>query len=187
MEEIHMFNYNQSAISISKPTLPLSGLRAFTFQLLLLGAVVVVPWIAHLSGAPVRYLLPMHWFVVLAGLVYGWRSGAMVGFLAPIVSYLITGFPLPYILPSMTLELFTYGFVVGLLRERTKLNPYFAVVISLIGGRVVFIGSIILGNLYVINRMDYLQAALIPGIVAAICQTVSLPLLAKWLVKQEQK
>jgi niacin transporter len=182
-----MLNYNESTISISKPTLPLSGLRAYAFQIVLLGAVVVVPWLAHLSGAPVRYLLPMHWFVVLAGLVYGWRSGALVGFLAPIVSYFITGFPLPYILPSMTLELFTYGLIVGFLREQTKLNPYLAVVISLVVGRVVFVGSIFLGNLYAINRMEYLQAALIPGIVAAICQTAFLPLSAKWLIKQEQK
>ena len=182
-----MLNYNQSAISISKTTLPLSGLRAYSFQVILLGAVVAVPWIAHLSGAPVRYLLPMHWFVILAGLVYGWRSGALVGFLAPIVSYLITGFPLPYILPSMTVELFAYGLVVGFLCEKTKLNPWLSVVIALIAGRSVFITSIIFGNLYATNRMEYLLTALMPGIFAALGQIALLPLVAKWWIKKEER
>jgi LytS/YehU family sensor histidine kinase len=186
MEDIHMLNYNESALSISKPTLPLSGLRAYTFQVFLISGVVILPWIAHLSGAPVRYLLPMHWFVILSGLVYGWRSGALIGFLAPVVNYIFSGFPLPIILPSMTLELFTYGLIVGILREQIKLNPLLSVIIALVAGRTIFIMSILLGNLYATNRMEYFQAALIPGIVAAICQIALLPLVAKWWIKKEQ-
>ncbi len=55
-----MYNDHGSAIILSKPTLPLSGFRAYIFQISLIGAAVILPLIAHLSGAPVRFLLPMH-------------------------------------------------------------------------------------------------------------------------------
>lgn len=181
-----MSNYNESAIILSKPTLPLSGFRAYIFQISLVGAAVILPMIAHLSGAPVRYLLPMHWPVILAGLVYGWRGGALTGFLAPVVSYFISGFPSPAILPSMTVELLTYGLLIGLLRERTKLSPFLSVAIALVFGRIVFVASVLLGNLVATNQLEYFQAALMPGLVAALCQIALLPLLAKWWVKQEQ-
>jgi niacin transporter len=181
-----MLNTDQTVISLSKPTLPLSGLRAYAFQVLLVGAAVILPLIVHLSGAPVRYFLPMHWVVVLSGLVYGWRSGAITGFLSPIVSYFISGFPLLYILPSMMLELFTYGLVVGFLYERSKLNPWLSVAISLLAGRTVFIAYILLGNLFATNQLEYLEAALIPGLFAALFQIALLPSLAKWWVKKEQ-
>ncbi len=181
-----MSNYNESAISLGRPTLPLKGLRAYSFQVALIGAAVTLPVIAHLTGAPVRYLLPMHWCVVLAGLVYGWRSGALIGFLTPIVSYLISGFPLPISLPSMTLELLTYGLVAGFLRERTGLNAWLSVAIALVAGRIVFIACVLLGNVFITNHMMYLQAALLPGLIAGLGQIALLPILANWWVRQEK-
>jgi hypothetical protein len=182
-----MSNYNETAIILSKPTLPLTGFRAYIFQITLVGAAVILPLIAHLSGAPVRYLLPMHWPVILAGLVYGWRSGALTGFLAPIISYSISGFPFPGILPSMTLELLTYGLVAGFLRERITLNPWLSVAIALVAGRAVFIGFVLLGNVVTSNHLEYFQAALLPGLTACVGQIALLPLLANWWVRQEQR
>jgi len=182
-----MPNYSDSVISLNKPTLAVSGVRAFVFQALLICAAVVLPVAAHLSGTPVRVLLPMHWPVILAGLVYGWRSGALIGFLAPIVSYFLSGFPLPHILPSMTLELLTYGFVAGLLRELVRLNPFVSVAISVLLGRVVFIFSVVLGNTGTTNHLEYFGAALLPGLVAAGCQIALLPFLAKWWINRERR
>lgn len=178
---------NESAISLNKPTLALSGVRAFTFQALLIVATVALPVLAHLSGVPVRFLLPMHWTVILAGLVYGWRAGILTGLLAPILSYFFSGFPLPNILPSMTIELLTYGLVAGLLREVARLNPFISVAIALVLGRITFIMSVFLGNTVTTNHTEYLQAALLPGVVAALCQVVLLPFIAKWWIAQERR
>lgn len=182
-----MSTYNESVITINKPTLPLSGVRAFAFQFLLISAAVVLPVVAHIIGAPVRYLLPMHWPVILAGLVYGWRAGILTGTLAPIVSYLFSGFPLPIILPSMTAELLTYGLVTGLLREILHLKPFLSVAIALILGRIVFIASVLLGSSVTTNHLEYFQAALTPGVIAAIFQIALLPILAKWWIDQERR
>ncbi len=182
-----MSSYNQSAISLCKPVLLLSGFRVYAFQFSLIGASVILPLIAHLSGAPVRYFLPIHWSVFSAGFIYSWRSGASTGFLAPILSYFISGFPLPSILPSMTLELLTYGLVAGFLRERTAMNPWLSMVIALVVGRTVFITSVLLENVVTTNHLEYFQAAFLPGLIAGLGQIALLPMLANWWIRHEQR
>jgi len=148
---------------------------------------VGLPVLAHLSGAPVRVLLPMHWPVILAGLVYGWRGGALTGLLAPSVSFLISGLPLPIILPAMTAELFTYGFVTGLFRERFRWNPFGSVAIALVLGRVAFIFAVVFGSATATNYLEYFKVALLPGFFAGIAQIVLLPFLSSWWARQEQR
>lgn len=178
--------YNESVVTLTKPTLSLSGSRAYVFQFVLIAAAVVLPYASHISGVSVRWLLPMHWPVLLAGLVYGWRAGVLVGLLAPAANYFFSGYPLPPIIPSMTVELLTYGLVTGYLREVLKLNPFFSIAIAIVFGRIVFIGSVIFGNVIPANQMDYFRAALTPGILAALLQVALLPLLSQWLIKQER-
>ena len=182
-----MVAYHQSSISLNKPTLTFSGVRAISFQLLLVAAAVILPAAAHLTGAPVRFLLPMHWPVILAGLVYGWRAGILTGALAPIVSNLLSGFPLPAILPSMTAELLTYGLAAGVFRELVRFNPFLSVAIALVLGRIVFVVSVLLGTSSTANHLEYFQAALTPGIIAALLQIALLPFLAKWWIAQERR
>lgn len=158
-------------------TLPALGVKAFSIQLLLLfAASFLLPAVAHATGLPVRMLLPMHWPVIFAGLCYGWRSGAIVGLSAPILSFLISGMPLPHILPSMTIELAAYGFLAGFARENLRLNWFAATAISLIGGRMVFLIIVFSTRAVPEPFFDYLRIAMMPGIWAAIAQLVLLSL-----------
>jgi hypothetical protein len=181
-----MSQENQSVLFINSPTVPLAGSRAMFLEFMLIAAAIVLPTMAHLTGAPVRYLLPMHWPVILAGLVYGWRGGALTGVMAPIVSYSISGHPLPGILPSMTLELCTYGLAAGFLREKNGLNPWLSVALALVAGRIVVIASVTVGNAVVANLAGYFQASLLPGLVAGVAQIVLLPALANWWTSKER-
>jgi len=180
-----MSNLTQSAVT--KTTLPLSGTRAYLFQLAFITLTVAVPPIFHTLGAPVRFLVPMHWIVIFAGLTYGWKGGLITGFLSPVVSHLLSGYPLMGILPSMTFELAAYGFVAGWLFENKNLSSWLSVSISLIVGRIIFILSIFILSIEASHQGEYLFAALMPGIIAAIGQIILLPLAAKWWVKKEQK
>ena len=181
-----MSTYDESAITVRNATLPFSGMRAVLLEVLLIAAAVVLPVLAHLAHLPVRFLLPMHWPVIVAGLVYGWRGGALTGLFAPVVSYLFSGFPVPNILPSMMAELLTYGLVIGVLREKVGLNSFLSVAIALVLGRIVFVGFVLLTNGITANLTEYLQAALPPGLVAAVCQVILLPLFASWWIGQER-
>jgi uncharacterized membrane protein len=174
----------ESAIAVKPTTLAFWGTRSLLFQLMLIGAAVALPVAAHLGGAPVRWLLPMHWPVILAGLVFGWRGGATVGFISPFVSYLISGMPLPGILPAMTVELAAYGLIAGLCRERLMLNASVSVIAAIILGRIVFAITVLLTVTAGNGFGAYFQAALIPGIPATIAQIIMLPILARWWVKK---
>jgi hypothetical protein len=174
-------------LALNSTTLELKGIKSYTFQILLVGLAVVLPYIAHTAGAPVRYLLPMHWAVILAGLVYGWKSGAITGLLAPIVSFLISGMPLPHILAPMTIELFTYGIIAGFLRENFKLNAFVSVAAALIAGRILFVISVLSFGSVSGSIPSYIQTAMLPGLAAGLAQIIILPFIAKWWVEKERK
>ncbi|WP_396626389.1 ECF transporter S component [Luteitalea sp.] len=168
-------------------TLPARHPRALTLQFgLVLAAAWALPAAIHALGLPVRQLLPMHWPAILAGLVYGWRSGAVVGAASPILSYLMTGMPRPAVLPSMTFELAAYGAIAGFMVQVLQRGRFEAVLASVIGGRLVFLAVMVVTGAITTAFPVYLQAAMLPGLPAAIAQVVLLPLLANVWVKWER-
>jgi niacin transporter len=173
------------SVTHDMPVLAFYSTRAIILQLTLIVTAVLLPSILHIINAPVRIILPMHWPVILAGLIYGWRSGLVVGLLSPIISYLFSGFPLPNILPSMTLELASYGFMTGILRERQRCNVFLSVLYAIIVGRVVFICSIYLFRPISIDFIIYIRDALTPGIFTAILQIIIIPIIARWWIYKE--
>ncbi|MCF7809825.1 hypothetical protein K9N50_02415 [bacterium] len=178
-----MKTYQHSSNLSSAVVLPINSVRDWTFQLLMVGAAVVLPAVAHLTGAPVRWLLPMHWPVVLAALIYGWRGGLTVGALAPASNYLLTGYPLLIKAIPMTFELAVYGLIIGLLREKDW-NSYFAVAIGLVLSRMVFLTIIILTGANEVVMAQYLIVAILPGLTAGLGQVIFLPaLVEKWFKK----
>lgn len=182
-----MASASERSIYIHRPTLAFWEVRSLAFQGLLVGLAVALPVVAHLTGAPVRVLLPMHWPVILAGLVYGWRGGALVGLLAPSASFVLSGLPAPLIIPAMTLELFCYGFITGLLREHFRWNPFASVTIALVLGRVAFVAVIVFSGTVTTNYAGYVKAVLLPGLAAAFGQLVLLPLIGDWWIKQARR
>lgn len=175
-----------SISTVERHTLEFWQVRSLLFQLVLISAAVALPVLAHLSGAPVRLLLPMHWPVLLAGLVYGWRSGLLVGAASPGISYLISGMPFPMMIPAMTLELAVYGFVAGIASEKLRLNKFYAILSALVVGRLVFIATVFVGHSYADSFSVYLKAAMLPGLITAAVQLITLPLIARWWVKKAQ-
>ena len=178
-----MNNRQSSEIALRPATLAFWTAKSLVFQFILVASSVALPAAAHLAGAPVRFLLPMHWPVLLAGLAYGWRGGALVGLAAPIASYAVSGYPLPPILPAMTIELFVYGLFAGLLRERLHLNGFISVAVAVVIGRLAFMTAAVMTGGVLLNA-EYLKAALLPGLPAAAVQIALLPVLAGWWVKR---
>jgi len=169
-------------------TLPDTGLRALSTQAVLLAlSAAVLPALSHLAGLPVRWLLPMHWAVLLAGITYGWRAGAVIGLLAPGVSFLLSGMPLPHILPAMTLELGTYGLVAGFARQACRLGAGVGLLVAIAAGRAVFVGAALLTGAALPAIPAYLQTALLPGLPAAAAQVLLLPAVAQWWTRRESR
>jgi niacin transporter len=174
---------NSDTINQKPLVLPALKADAIVVQaVLLLTAAFVLPSLAHLTGLPVRWLLPMHWPVILAGLCYGWRSGALIGIAAPLVSFGIAGMPPAAVVPAMTMELAAYGFIAGFARQSFGLSARISALVSLIGGRVVFLAAALLIGWISTSFGSYLAAAMAPGLPAALLQLLLLPLAAdKWV------
>ena len=130
-----------SRIAIAKPqpfpiVLKYTDIRSYVFTFVFVLLDVLVPWVCHQFHLAGPTFLPMHIFVLLAGLLFGWRAGLIVGFLTPLTSYAVSGMPVLRILPQIVVELSTYGLVAGIIREKFNLRPIWSLIGAMISGRL---------------------------------------------------
>lgn len=128
-------------IAISKPSplpeiLKYTDIRSYVLTLVFVLLAVLTPWVFHQFHLAGPTFLPMHIFILIAGLVFGWRAGLIVGLLTPLTSYLVSGMPVLRILPQILVELSAYGLVAGMLRERFKLPVIWSLLGAMIAGRL---------------------------------------------------
>ena len=90
-----------------------------------------------------RMLLPMHLPVLLCGLICGWQYGGVVGFVLPLLRYVMFG--MPPIFPTglaMAFEMAAYGMIAGALYKHSKWQCvvvlYRSLLIAMVGGRIVW-------------------------------------------------
>ena len=87
-------------------------------------------------------LCPMHLPVLLCGLVCGRGYGALVGFVAPLLRFVLFGRPMLFPTGvSMCFELAAYGLIIGLLYRRLHTRVwhiYTSLIGAMIGGRFVW-------------------------------------------------
>lgn len=121
-------------------------------------------------------LLPMHIPVFLCGFICGWKYGLLVGFITPLLRSMLFGMPVMF--PSaisMSFELMTYGFVIGILYQHSKWHCiralYRCMILAMISGRLMW-GVVMIILLGIGNNGFTMQAFLagtifnaIPGIV----------------------
>lgn len=129
-------------------------------------------------------LCPMHLPVILCGFVCGGGWGAAVGFVAPLLRYLL--FQMPPIYPTglaMAFEMAVYGFVCGWLYLRLsghKWRIYPALISAMVLGRVVWgITRLILAGLSAqsFTMAAFISGALLTAIPGILLQLVLVPLL----------
>lgn len=148
---------------------------------------VAFPVLAHLFGLPIFVILPMHWTVLMAGMIYGWRAGLIAGIASPLLSFLLTGMPLPQLLPLILIEMPLYGFVPGIIREKTSVNNFFALFTGLIAGRIGFVFlAFILGKIDV-SLGHFIQNSFITGIPGAFIQLITIPFIVSGFIFLNKK
>jgi len=145
-------------IAFSRPnSLPLAlkykDIRSYLLTAAFIMLAVFVPWVFHQFHLAGPTFLPMHIFVLIAGLLFGWRAGLLVGLFSPLTSYFISGLPAMNILPQVVIEVSAYGFIAGILREKYNLRPVWSLLGAMIGGRLALMAAIsiiylLVGNSY---------------------------------------
>ncbi len=126
-------------------------------------------------------LLPMHFPVLICGLVCGWKYGGVCGIVVPITASLI--FTMPPLFPiavAMAFELAAYAIIAAVCYKKMKMNIYLSLIISMLGGRIVY--GIVNYLLMMINSQTYslevyFTTTFVNGIVGMIAQIIIVPLL----------
>ena len=127
-------------------------------------------------------LSPMHIPVLMCGLLCGWPYGLIIGFIAPLLRFLLFG--MPPLMPTglaMMFELAAYGAVSGLL---LKLLPsklpflYVSLIGAMLGGRIIwgiarFILGLAVGPAFTFSA--FLSGAFISAIPGIICHILLVP------------
>ena len=109
---------------------------------MLLAMALYLPFLTGQIPEIGNMLCPMHLPVLLCGFLCGPTYGLVVGFVSPLLRFLLFG--VPPLIPkgiSMCFELAVYGFVSGLLYRklpRKKLSIYIALFGAMTSGRIVW-------------------------------------------------
>lgn len=134
---------------------------------------VYAPMLVHYFGGvdAGRKLLPMPFFVLLAGVMLGWRAGLVTALASASISFLLTGMPKVELLPFVTLQLATYGFFAGFLKE--KYNVFLSTFTSIILGWIAIgIAQIFFSKIGAIN---YVISGMKIGIIGILLELVLIP------------
>lgn len=104
---------------------------------------LVLPFLTGQIRQIGNMMLPMHLPVLLCGLICGWQYGLEIGLILPILRHFLFGMPQLY--PTgiaMSVELATYGLIVGLVYSRSRwqcvISLYRAMLIAMLSGRVIW-------------------------------------------------
>lgn len=139
-------------------------------------------------------LCPMHIPVLLCGFFCGPLYAMAVGFIAPLLRFILFG--MPTIMPigiSMSFELFTYGLSAALLYKALPAKKpyiYVSLIGSMISGRIVW--GLSRAVLYGLGKSEFGWAAFISGafvnaIPGIILQIILIPVLVMILQKYTYK
>jgi LytS/YehU family sensor histidine kinase len=162
-------------IAFSRPqsllmALRYKDIRSYVITAAFVMLAVFVPWVFHQFHLAGPTLLPMHIFVLIAGLLFGWRAGLLVGLFTPLISYFISGMPALNVLPQVVIEVSAYGFIAGILREKYHLRTIWSLLGAIIGGRLALLLAI--SVIYLIIGQSYSPLGLEAGPLASFWSTI---------------
>lgn len=158
----------------------------FMTGILLIAAAVLFPQIIHVIGKWSHsgnmlgtIILPMHFAVLISGLILGPIAGGMIGVFSPLVSYLLTGMPAVDQLLLMSIELAVYGISCGLISKK-KLPIAVKIMIAQICGRIVkfliaFLITLTLPDISI--DLGKLAATFLTGLPGIVMQILLIPCL----------
>lgn len=114
-----------------------------TLTAMFLAIGLVLPFVTGQIQQIGSMLLPMHIPVFLCALICGWRYGASMAFVLPVMRSFLFGMPPLYpAAVSMAFELMTYALVAGVLYEKSRWQCtralYRSMLAAMIAGRIVW-------------------------------------------------
>ena len=158
-------------------------IRRLTLSAMFLAIGLALPFLTGQIQTIGNMLCPMHIPVLLCGLICGWKYGAAVGVILPLLRSMIFGMPPMYPTAiAMAVELMTYGLVIGLLYSRSRwkcvVALYRCLIAAMLAGRAVWgVAEVILlglgGSAFTVKA--FMAGAFLNAIPGIILQLVLIP------------
>lgn len=157
--------------------------KNLTLSAMFLAIGMVLPFLTGQIPQIGNMMLPMHIPVLLCGLICGWQYGAVLGFVLPLLRYLVFG--MPVLFPTgiaMAFELMTYGLVIEPVYSRSRwkciIALYRALIVAMIAGRLVWAAAQIIllgvsGSVFTVQM--FLAGAFLNAVPGIIIQLVLIP------------
>ena len=149
---------------------------------------IYTPYIVHFFGGTNagQKFLPLPFFVLLAGILLGWRAGLTTAIAAPLISYLISGMPMINILPFIMLQSAVLGAISGILRRKENVVISLTAAIAL-GWMTIGIALFIFSK---INALNYVVSGIKNGLPGIVLELVLIPIIIvvinKYLSREER-
>ena len=188
-----MSNSNAGSVALRADVFPnvlkFTEIRLYIFVSAFVALDVAVPWILHqihpLTGPT---FLPMFFFALLAGLIFGWRVGLLVGFLSPLISFSISGMPVLAKLPQIVVQNSVLGLSAGLLHGYFRLNIALSLLAAVFAGTLAQGLSVFVISLGGVNPITTTWQIVQQGWPGIAIQLIALPPiiigLNHWLAKR---
>lgn len=166
---------NTSAVSLPHP-LTFRTVRLYVVAAGCILGNIALPIALHSFGDAGKMFLPIYFFTLVSGLVFGWQCGLLTGFLSPVISILLTGMPPVLLLPFIIAKSVLMGSIGGILSRsrvgnRTVLITGITIIVSQLIGSALILG-------FTHNRILAFSDITVgyPGLLA---QIVLIPLISK--------
>lgn len=157
--------------------------KNLTLSAMFIAIGIILPFFTGQIQTIGNMLLPMHIPVFLCGLICGWRYGAAVGFILPLLRSSLFSMPVMYpAAVAMAFELCAYGLVAGFLYNRSRwqcvIALYRSMLAAMIAGRVIWgVSEVILLGIRVnlFTWQAFIAGAFLNAIPGIILQLVLVP------------
>ncbi len=166
--------------------------KTLCYAAMFLALGLVLPFVTGQVPQIGNMLLPMHIPVLLCVLICGWQYGLALGFILPLLRYMLFG--MPPLFPNgtaMAFELATYGAVVGWLYNHARwqcvISLYRCLIAAMLAGRLVWgVAEICLLGIggAGFSWQMFMAEALLNAIPGIILQLILLPM---WRCKKNTK
>lgn len=114
--------------------------KKLVYTSILIAISTILSQIFHFAGeVSGQILLPMHIGILIAGFIVGPYCAMFVGIIVPLISNLLMQMPAIPIVYFIVFELAAYGFLTGFFYEKVGLGKIPSLVLSMIGGRIVYV------------------------------------------------
>lgn len=108
----------QTALKLQ--SLPFSNIKTYITATLFILGNIVMPQLFHLIPQGGITWLPIYFFTLIGGYMYGWRVGLLTALASPIINSLLFGMPPVTGLPAILLKSVLLALIAGFAAERFR-------------------------------------------------------------------